>query len=311
MTGVAGDGQKDGILGERFRKVGFGAWRGRSVSGDAAHAEGGADGGEHGRSEVPEELDEALAVFRGHGWGLLSVWGQTSGSCRFSLDNGLLVGFGHEVGRERDVAGDGEDAAGAGVAVVPLVEAVARGGSGGDGHFGAVVVVAGSAHAAHLLVVHLEHHSEAAADVAVAGVDALDELAVAVVAGDVDGGGGQLLADVGAGGEDDAARADELGAHLVDRGYGGGADAESDVAQSGDGHAVSLGGPCTHHVADGGPGGVERTLGDAAADAGLVDDLAGGERAVGFGHHHIGPLLFVLLERYVAFGCFYIDSHSV
>ena len=62
--------------------------------------------------------------------------------------------------------------------------------------------------------------------------------------------------------------------------------------------------------ADGGPGGVERTLGDAAADAGLVDDLAGGERAVGFGHHHIGPLLFVLLERYVAFGCFDIDSHN-
>ena len=44
MSGVAGDGQKDGILGERFRKVGFGAWPGRSVSGDAAHAEGGADG---------------------------------------------------------------------------------------------------------------------------------------------------------------------------------------------------------------------------------------------------------------------------
>ena len=46
MSGVAGDGKKDGILGERFRKVGFGAWRGRSVSGDAAHAEGGADGHE-------------------------------------------------------------------------------------------------------------------------------------------------------------------------------------------------------------------------------------------------------------------------
>ena len=46
MSGVAGDGQKDGILGERFRKVGFGAWRGRSVAGDAAHAEGGADGHE-------------------------------------------------------------------------------------------------------------------------------------------------------------------------------------------------------------------------------------------------------------------------
>ena len=44
MSGVAGDGKKDGILGERFRKVGFGAWPGRSVSGDAAHAEGGADG---------------------------------------------------------------------------------------------------------------------------------------------------------------------------------------------------------------------------------------------------------------------------
>ena len=79
MSGVAGDGQKDGILGERFRMVGFGAWRGRSVSGDAAHAEGGADGGEHGRSEVPEELDKALAVFRGHGWGLLSVWGSDIG----------------------------------------------------------------------------------------------------------------------------------------------------------------------------------------------------------------------------------------
>ena len=48
---------------------------GWSSAGDAAHAEGGADGGEHGRSEVPEELDEALAVFRGHGWGLLSVLG--------------------------------------------------------------------------------------------------------------------------------------------------------------------------------------------------------------------------------------------
>ena len=46
MSGVAGDGKKDGILGERFRKVGFGAWPGRSVSGDAAHAEGGADGHE-------------------------------------------------------------------------------------------------------------------------------------------------------------------------------------------------------------------------------------------------------------------------
>ena len=46
---------------------------GWSAAGDAAHAEGGADGGEHGRSEVPEELDEALAVFRGHGGGLLSV----------------------------------------------------------------------------------------------------------------------------------------------------------------------------------------------------------------------------------------------
>ena len=66
----------------------------------------------------------------------------------------------------------------------------------------------------------------------------------------------------------------------------------------------SVSGDAAHHVADGGPGGVERTLGDAAADAGLGDDLAGHERAVGFGHHHIGPLLFVLLERYVAFGCF-------
>ena len=58
---------------------GAGRRRGRSVAGDAAHAEGGADGGEHGRSEVPEELDEALAVFRGHGWGLLSVWGSDIG----------------------------------------------------------------------------------------------------------------------------------------------------------------------------------------------------------------------------------------
>ena len=75
MSGVAGDGQKDGILGERFRMVGFGEPWGWSAAGDAAHAEGGADGGEHGRSEVPEELDEALAVFGGHGWGLLSVLG--------------------------------------------------------------------------------------------------------------------------------------------------------------------------------------------------------------------------------------------
>ena len=41
--------------------------------------------------------------------------------------------------------------------------------------------------------------------------------------------------------------------------------------------------------------------GDAAHAEGGAD---GHERAVGFGHHHIGPLLFVLLERYVAFGCF-------
>ena len=53
-------------------------------------------------------------------------------------------------------------------------------------------------------------------------------------------------------------------------------------------------------------GGAGRRRGwSAAGDAAHAEGGADGhERAVGFGHHHIGPLLLVLLERYVAFGCF-------
>ena len=66
--------------------------------------------------------------------------------------------------------------------------------------------------------------------------DTLDEVAVAVVAGDADGSLGEFLLDVAVGREDYAARGDEVCTHLVDVGYRLGAETETHGAKSRNGY---------------------------------------------------------------------------
>ena len=119
----------------------------------------------------------------------------------------------------------------------------------------------------------------------VGGVDLLDDVAVFVVAGDVDGRVLQLLLDVGAGGEDDAARGDERGADVVHIFHSRGAHAEAHGAQPGDGDGVALGGPVLDDVAYGLPRGGDGAFGDARAQGGFADDFLGLQRAVDVGYH--------------------------
>ena len=140
--------------------------------------------------------------------------------------------------------------------------------------------------------------------------DALHDVAVAVVAGDVDSRLGQRLPDFGVGREDDAAAGDEAGRHLVDVGHRIGAQSEPHAAQSRHGHAVALGGPCLDDLADGVPCSVDGAPADARTEGCLLDYLVGRELAVEVGLEHVGPLLFTLREGHVALDCFYFDCHG-
>ena len=140
--------------------------------------------------------------------------------------------------------------------------------------------------------------------------DALHDVAVAVVAGDVDSRLGQCLPDFGVGREDDAAAGDEAGRHLVHVGHRIGAQSEPHAAQSRHGHAVALGGPCLDDLADGVPCSVDGAPADARTEGCLLDYLVGRELAVEVGLEHVGPLLFTLREGHVALDCFYFDCHG-
>ena len=140
--------------------------------------------------------------------------------------------------------------------------------------------------------------------------DALHDVAVAVVAGDVDSRLGQCLPDFGVRREDDAAAGDEAGRHLVHVGHRIGAQSEPHAAQSRHGHAVALGGPCLDDLADGVPCSVDGAPADARTEGCLPDYLVGRELAVEVGLEHVGPLLFTLREGHVALDCFYFDCHG-
>ena len=144
----------------------------------------------------------------------------------------------------------------------------------------------------------------------IAGGDALDDVSVAVVAGDVDARVLELLLDVGVRSEDHPAAGDERAGHHVDILHGGGVDAEAHRAESGDGHGVSFGSPCLDDLANGVPGSVDGALADAAAHGGFVDDLGLGEFAVEVGLQYVCVFLYAFLEGDVSFLCLDFDTHS-
>ena len=145
----------------------------------------------------------------------------------------------------------------------------------------------------------------------VAGGDGLHDVAVAVVAGDVDGGVLQLLLDVGVRGEDHATGGDEGAGDLIDAVGGGRTDAEAHGAESGDCYGVAFGGPRLDDFAGSIPACLHHALADARAEGSLLDDLALGELAVEVGTEHIGPLLGILVERHIAFNSFQLNCHKM
>ena len=137
----------------------------------------------------------------------------------------------------------------------------------------------------------------------VVSVHALHNLAVAVVAGDADGGFGQGALDVGRGREDDTARGDEAGGHLVHIVYGGGTHPEAHGAQTGDGYAVALGAPGPDDLSDGIPGRADGAAGDARAEGGFGDDFVLGEPVVQLCLEEVTILASILAYLQLAFNC--------
>ena len=133
---------------------------------------------------------------------------------------------------------------------------------------------------------------------------------MAVVAGDVDAGLGELLLDVGVRHEDDVAAVDERAAHLVDILHGGRIQTESEGAESRHSHGVTLGGPCGDDCSDGAPGSVDHLLGESAAHGSFLDNLTLGKLTVEVCLHNVCPLLLTLLKSDVALDSFYFDTHN-
>ena len=144
----------------------------------------------------------------------------------------------------------------------------------------------------------------------VVSVHALHNLAVAVVAGDADGGFGQGALDVGRGREDDTARGDEAGGHLVHIVYGGGTYPEAHGAQTGDGYAVALGAPGPDDLSDGIPGRADGAAGNARTEGSLGDDLGLGEPVVQLCLKEVTILASILAYLQFPFHCFQFDTHS-
>ena len=149
-------------------------------------------------------------------------------------------------------------------------------------------------------------------DLAIVGAgDALDLVAVAVVAGDLHAGAGQLLLEFGGGGEDDAAGGDEAGLDLVHVVHALGAQAEAHGAQSGQGDAVTFRGPRLDDLAGGVPAGLHHASADAAAQGCLLDYLGLSEGDVELGAHDIAVRargFLVKLDEF--FNCFYFKCHN-
>ncbi len=90
----------------------------------------------------------------------------------------------------------------------------------------------------------------------------LHEVAILVVASDVDARALKLVLDVHVRREDHLARLDQTGAHVRHVGHRGGAHAEALGAQTGSGYGGALGGLLLAHLAAGCPGGGDVALRD-------------------------------------------------
>ena len=144
----------------------------------------------------------------------------------------------------------------------------------------------------------------------VVGIHTLHNLAVAVVAGDADGGFGQRTLDVRRGGEDDAAGGDEAGGHLVHVVHRCGTHPEAHGAQAGNGNRMTLGGPGTDDLSDGIPGRADGAAGDARAEGGFGDDLGLGEPVVQLCLEEVTILASILAYLQFSFNCFQLDTHG-
>ena len=138
----------------------------------------------------------------------------------------------------------------------------------------------------------------------------LDNLAVAVVAGYLDGSVHQFLFDFHVRREDDTSGSDESACHLVHGFHALGSYAKSHGAQSWNSHGVTFGGPSLDYLACGIPTCLHHASAHSAAQSSLFDNLALRELVVKLGAEHVTILTFQLTHLDEGFLCFQINCHN-
>ena len=138
----------------------------------------------------------------------------------------------------------------------------------------------------------------------------LDDVSVAVVAGDVDSRVGQLILDVRRGSEDYSSAGDERAAHVRHIRHTGGAHAEAHRPESRHRYGVSLSGPRLDDLADSRLCRVDGALADTASHSRFGQHLALRQLVVEFGGHHVAVLSCILAHILFLFSCFQFDCHS-